>query len=559
MQVLADETLVNEGTLKGEEETWESNIALKTNIYVNNNLTKDDHLLSVHDTGQLKTSQVKVEEKNNDIKLSTFQVVLKESKGNFRESYSLENLDDCGSKCSEIESSQSCERLESGVHSSNLESSINEIDFTQSLDSLEEESLMGTVVKRNTFLESHSLELLEEPKRPLRHHSRNKSMSASSSFNWSKSVDVLSKPSHSEAQSFDSKRIDAQLKCYDEALRELAEEQRIKEDLLNKALESNPFTRFNLNQSASCDEIEPRTSANQRRSTSSYQISGGSQQYDEALDKANSSREGYKQVKKANTMDTFIPQFSVQDKKEMHKSNEVSVSKISTVKQQSTQFDSNKMGKTPIDCIASSSTFSSSKSKTNKQRSSSVSSRDKKGAAESKLKFYNSLELPPRPKKGKEKVLVNSTNKYSLHAAENRTVKTAKLNSTEENPKPPPRGRKSLKKEKSDGDIGTNLEAKGAVRKGIARSASMFTERTKGIDPNKLVISNDHFCEKSDTDSEWSDRPLKSKRKQFVAMRGVAADSDSNDEDPPFWLSTGKEGCFSRQDTVIYNHNANGM
>lgn len=130
-------------------------------------------------------------------------------------------------------------------------------------------------------------------------------------------------------------------------------------------------------------------------------------------------------------------------------------------------------------------------------------------------------------------------------------------------PKPPPRVKKSLKKEKSDSELRKKSDTREGNKKKVGRTMSLYMDHIKSDESlKKHVVENKEmfFCERSESDSDWSERPVHNKRKQFSAMRGVVADSeDSNEEDPPFWLSTGKDGGFSRQDTVIYNEHANGV
>lgn len=561
-------TLGKEGTFKGSEEIWEFNRVVQ--VIENANKT-DDSIPSpiINDTGQIKDNNIIKDGQINglqDIESEVIEVQNcsqnKIKVGGVRESFSLDDLEECVSKSKDIESSQSFDRLNSEDSEALDTSEI--VEFTQSLDSLDEESLVSTVVKKNAFHESHSLELLDDSKKHARHHTRNKSMSVSS-YHWSKSVDVLNKPCKGDGLSLDRQRIDAQLQCYDEALRELAEEQKVKQELLNRALQSS--TNLNLKQSLSCDVVESKVSVIPKASTCQKEpFSTSSHLNRNSFDGSNCSlppKDNYKQVNKSNTVEVL-------NLKSIFKENanvfgESSLPQILDLNQDCV-FISEK-------CLPPSGGTLSFKQTSCKQRSNSASSRPKRRSFEGKQKFYNSLELPTR-KKGQvasSKSFINSNKSYIVaNMPEVQNGVKCFVNSNQnlqtlshESPKPPPRVKKSLKKEKSDGELRNKSDTREETKKRVGRSISLYMEHINIDEPSKKQIVDNKdlcLCEKSESDSDWSERPLHNKRKQFSTMRGVVADSeDSNEEDPPFWLSTGKDGCFSRQDTVIYNEHANGI
>lgn len=532
----------------------------------------------------MQSTQVFIEEDINDITIITETNNLDENEN--KNEVALINLysqDDMigeqHSKTSALGDAQSYERLENerycvAAHFSNFESNNKQTDLSQSVDSLEEESLIGTVVKRNTFYESHSLELLDEAKK-LSHHSRNKSMSACSSHNWSKSVDMLSKPCRTESLPRDSKRIDAQLKCYDEALRELAEEQRIKEDLLHKPVKSNTLPYSNVNRSiincnTNCVNQKPHVTLSQRAILKYDSISMKDKS---ALD---SYKKTYKQIKKSNTTDILCfndwhqctSATCLNDAAIVLSESNPEITEVADQKLKSEQAVQSSFQKLPNHL-----TISTDKHKAYKKRSSSAGSKNKRKSFETTLKLYNSLEFPPpyikdvlknkssgtwekysrinkHSKKQKDQLFQSHANQISQKHTKNDSING-------KNYEPHPCPKKSHKNEKYDLSLRKRKEENEVTSHMVGRSVSMYNQQTKNTDLSKnLTIEGKDIVsdEKSDTDSEWNEQQLQNKRKHFLAMHGAVADSEeSNDEDPPFWLS--KEGCFTRQSTVISNEN----
>ncbi|XP_054272669.1 putative leucine-rich repeat-containing protein DDB_G0290503 [Macrosteles quadrilineatus] len=592
IMISPDGTLGRDGTMKCSDEIWETaNIPSpveksSTHLTITN--------AAVHDTGQTDVLDNTKEENANVMDNLTVITDLKfvnksqkETKRFVRESQSLDNLDDCGSKYSEIESSQSCDKLDSeqfsGVYSLETEESTNDV-FTQSLDSLEEESPVGTVVKRNVFHESHSLELLDEAKKPTHHHSRNKSVSVSS-YNWSKSVDVLSKPAKSDVTCLDARSIDEQLQCYDEALRELAEEQKIKEELLNKVLEGRHYAKSNLNPSLSCDMLEPKRGAisktglslTQKEQSRSLRLNKSSVKISSL---SNATGENHHHMKKSNTVDVLSLKYCTLEKSLDGGVNYDVENYPKNRCQRKPDHPSLEAGcdSRPENKLPPKSQKYLENKKPSKPRSNSTCSRNKIYSHENRHKFYNSLELPPRCKRGKgsrdesnngimdwKRTLTvssmperpNQGKNYPDSAQSSKTL-SENTKKTDASPKRPMRVKK-LRKELSDTTYTKKSDSHESKRKAVGRSISLYMERMKYEEPTKKVNSDGKerlLCEKSESDSDWSERSLHHKRKKFGAMRDAIVDSEDSDEDPPFWVSTGKEGGFSRQDTVIHNQHA---
>lgn len=577
-QISADEIEGKVERKQVTEDSWEFNNTLEIH---NNNLSHKDCPISDVKTAQLHSTQVFIEEDINDISIITETNNLDENENKneatFINLYSEDNMiAKQHTKTSALEDAQSYERLKNerycvAAHFSNFESSNKQTDLSQSVDSLEEESLTGTVVKRNTFYESHSLELLDEAKK-LSHHSRNKSMSACSSHNWSKSVDMLSKPCRAESLPRDSKRIDAQLKCYDEALRELAEEQRIKEDLLHKTVKSNTLPYSNVNKSISCNancvNQKPHVTQSQRAILKYDSISMKDKP---ALD---CYKKTCKQIKKSNTTDVLSFNDWHQRKSAtcphdtaiVLSESTPEITEVSHIKLKSEQAAQTYFQKPPNHL-----TISTDKHKAYKKRSSSVGSKNKRKSVDSTLKLYNSLEFPPPYIKDVLKETMSGTwDKYTRINSKKQKIQFLQSHANQMNQKhtkkdgvsgkyyePHSCPKKSHKNEKYDLSQRMKKEENEVTNNLVERSVSMYNQQTKNTDVSKNLIlkSKDIVSdEKSDTDSEWNDQQLQNKRKHFLAMHGAVADSeDSNDEDPPFWLS--KEGCFTRQNTVIPNEN----
>lgn len=580
-QISADEIKGKVEKKQVTKDSWESNNTIQLH---NNNLIHGDCSISVDKTAQLHSTQVFIEEDINDITIITKTNNLDENEN--KNEVALINLysedDMIGEQHSNtsLGDAQSYERLENerycvAAHFSNFESSTKQTDMSQSVDSLEEESLIGTVVKRNTFYESHSLELLDEAKK-LSHHSRNKSMSACSSHNWSKSVDMLSKPCRAESLPRDSKRIDAQLKCYDEALRELAEEQRIKEDLLHKSVKCNTLPYSNVNRSISCNancvNQKPHVTLSQR---AILKYDSTSMKDKSALD---SYKKSYKQIKKSNTTD--ILSFNdwhqrksatcLNDAAIVLSESTPEITEVADKKLKSDEAVQSSFQKPPSHL-----TVSADKHKAYKKRSSSVGSKNKRKCSESTLKLYNSLEFPPPYIKDVLKNKISGTwDKYTRinkHSKKQKDQLLHQSHANKTNQKHTKNGgingnnnyeqhlcpKKSHKNEKYDLSLRKKKEEHEVTSHIVGRSVSMYNQQTKKADLSKnLMIEGKDIVsdERSDTDSEWNEQQLQNKRKHFLAMHGAVADSEeSNDEDPPFWLS--KEGCFTRQSTVIPNEN----
>ncbi|KAK9498460.1 hypothetical protein O3M35_003095 [Rhynocoris fuscipes] len=114
-------------------------------------------------------------------------------------STSLDNIEDIDNKSVEIEMIQSSGKLDDTILS------------------------IFTVPGKNVFRETHSLELLEENVDPksykIKRHCRNKSITLSGQPQFWKSADFLNSANNVEKNSMD---IEAQLVCYDEAMRQLA-------------------------------------------------------------------------------------------------------------------------------------------------------------------------------------------------------------------------------------------------------------------------------------------------------------------------------------------------
>lgn len=578
-QISADEVKGKVERKQVTEDSWESHNTLQLD---NNNLIHENCPISVEKTAQLHSTQVFIEEDINDITIITETNNLDENENKnelaFINLYSQgDMIDEQHSNKSALGDAKSYERLENerycvAAHFSNFESSTKQTDLSQSVDSLEEESLIGTVVKRNTFYESHSLELLDEAKK-LSHHSRNKSMSACTSHNWSKSVDMLSKPCRAESLPRDSKRIDAQLKCYDEALRELAEEQRIKEDLLHKPVKSNTLPYSNVNRNISCNancvNKKPHVTLSQRAVLKYDSIS--------MKDKSDLDRykKTYKQIKKSNTTDilsfndwhqrksaTCLNDADIVLSESTPEATGVADSKLKSEQAVQSSFQK------PPTLL----TISTDKHKAYKKRSSSVGSKNKRKSFDSSLKLYNSLEFPPPYIKDVLQIKSSGTwDKYTRitkhskkqkdqlcqsHANQINQKHTTNDRINGKNYEQHPGSKKSHQNEKYDLSLKKKEENEVSSHM-VGRSVSMYNQQTKNTDLSKpLMIEGKDIVsdEKSDTDSEWNEQQLQNKRKHFLAMHGAVADSEeSNDEDPPFWLS--KEGCFTRQSTVIPNEN----
>lgn len=479
--------------------------------------------------------------------------------GHVKESLSLDDLDECVSKSRDFESCQSCSEVYGGPAEC-PEYRSDMIELTHSLDSLDEEPMTSTVVKRNVFQESHSLDLLDDSKKISRQHARNKSVSMTS-HQWSKSVDVLSKGD------MDRQRIDAQLECYDEALRELAEEQKVKQQLLNKV--------FDLSLRPTFDTVKLNLKMQSKPSISPKELytKVETQCSDDESNCSQISNKIYNHLHKSNTIDAVNSKCS---QIETLSENNVGNTNIIPLECNTIKFEQDQL----VDLdqkhtvritkhISPSQEENCHKQKSCKLRSSSVSCKSKRHSFDGKHKFFNSLELPSRCKRTKEynskprNKQMHNTLCNEVRIGTDCVWANGNCTGTEfkDSPKPPPRVKKLLKKEHSDSDLRIKSHSKEGIKPKVGRSISLYMERMNTYDTleKKQFDCDDLFiCEKSESDSDWSERTLHNKRQQFSAMRGLVADSeDSNEEDPPFWFNTGKSGSFSRQDTVIHNEFAN--
>lgn len=555
------------------EESWNSNDTIKLH---KRNLIHDNYPIAVEETSQKNSTQGFIQEDMNAIKIITGTNNLDENENTNKVALIKDMLSEQNSKSGLIDAqlyeSLKNERFRVATHFSNFESNTKKTDLSQSVDSLEEESLIGTVVKRSAFYESQSLELLDEAKN-LSHHLRNKSMSACSSQIFSKSVDMLHKSCKAESLPRDSKRIDAQLKCYDEALRELAEEQKIKEDLLHKSVNSSSLPFSNFNRSISCNGKSVNQTLHVTLNLRATQKSDLTSNKDKSL--SNSTKKPYNHMKKSSTLDVLSCNDSHQCK------SDVCLNEASSLIENIPEITKVKDHKIKTELESQSSirkrhnhfTDSSDKHKAYKKRSSSVGSKNKRKSVESTLKLYTSLEFPPpytkverfqnkdssswdkdtrvnkNSKKPKEQLVqchVNKINKkYSIKDC-----------MTFKDYEPLPCVKKLNRKEKFDSKLRKKEEESEVNRNMAGRPVSMCQQpKNKEQSKNQNIEGKDIVLDaKSDSDSEWSEQQLQNKRKIFSVMHGAIVDSEeSNDEDPPFWLS--KEGRFTRQNTVISNKN----
>jgi hypothetical protein len=140
---------------------------------------------------------------------------------------------DCSDSCDNIEQKSLCsDNLYVGASCSldNLDDEPDKklrIEIIQSTGKLDDTLSICTIAHKTVFRESHSLDILDsgnsdEPMRPSskRKHARNKSITLTGQPQLWKSVDAISKPAHYEK----GPDIESQLMCYDEALRQLAED-----------------------------------------------------------------------------------------------------------------------------------------------------------------------------------------------------------------------------------------------------------------------------------------------------------------------------------------------
>uniref|UniRef100_A0A1B6DCW6 Uncharacterized protein n=1 Tax=Clastoptera arizonana TaxID=38151 RepID=A0A1B6DCW6_9HEMI len=466
---------------------------------------------------------------------------------------SLDNLID-NSKYVSIESSFSCEQLDSESSNklenicsesfsidtlNNTELCSKDCDLAQSLDSLDE-SPFGTVVKRSVFQESHSLELLDnssnlESGKPMRRHVRNKSITVNS--NWSKSVDVLVKPSHLDKMAIDSKKIDAQLKCYDEALREL-EQDKLMKIKSSKSLDSSSFL-----------------SAKKEHSDYKVFIAKAISDDNHKLDLSEDHNTITIQEFNKTTHYEIPKTFSVEsDLKDISMSKNVCASNLMCMENPKDLYLSNvpniqiqRKDETSSIIVENTETHNTEKG-LNDVKSFSID------------KSYNTVS------KNKQITYPSDSNSVTVHLenvknpistfGEKSILDCSYKNKIFNQTKP-------IRKEKSESEIQNKTEfekSNNNTKVKAVRSISMYVEQMKIKDEllkgSKFSRDDLMLSEKSESDSDWNEKPIRNKRKQLLAMRGIIADpkdsEDSNDEDPPFWLSTEKGGCFARQNTVVY-------
>lgn len=625
--------LENNRTIKSTEELWISNSTSLNHVINiengenNNNVNKaiqsyDIHPTSklIYDTGQVShTDNCKSVDcvtndiykniiQNESIENESSEFNCQESQIKVRKLCSLDNLDDVSSRYIEIESSYSCDQLDSESLDKlesfsmetldNTETATKDCDLAQSLDSLEE-SPFGTVVKRSVFHESHSLELLEDRDnntqlgKPSRRHARHKSITVNS--NWSKSVDVLVKPSNIDKISIDSKKIDAQLQCYDEALRELEQDKLLKIKS-SRSLDSGSFLNIKtvkpekiVSSSKGCNTLvddSHKLDLSEYHNIKFIQDKGNSK-HDKTptvincVCKSNDiSLVSHLHTSKQETKLACVSVNIVPPSSDSDSSHQISINGkcsnsllgtqvqckrlINCVEAQDFSIHSDNKGKPikeikPFSIDVSKSCNNLEKQiilKTDSQSKSdkNINYNDSKNAAlestSSDLTNIGQSRIV-KAQKGGEKLLFCTNGETSGLGNNNQKTKTHK--------------QKSIRKEKSESEIENKFKLErhsSNIKARAGRSISMYVEQLQikeELLKNCKKTAQDDFImsEKSESDSEWNERPLRNKRRQLLAMRGIIADpkdsEDSNEEDPPFWLSTDKGGCFARQDTVVFH------
>lgn len=606
-------------------------------------------------------------------------------------SSSLDNLDDYKQSFIEIESSRSCNNLDDkfmaleenlccGIYSSDTMTDVtstNENEGAKSLDDIDVSPPLGTVVKRNICREVHSLDMLDdigsccqmtngnESKPVNKRHARNKSVSVNSRC-WSKSFDVLAKPSNIDKVQVDTRKIDAQLECYDEALRELAQDEMLKRNSLSRSSRDSFTSSDRKSETLSSksgyhnsDSYIPDKSkqnvtgaVNGSSSSSSAQVCNYFMKLNDKDFKVNQDSNSIpvKIIDKSKSVDSIGIETSEKFNKSSFveecnfKSNEMRTSINDNCNRNiESNFDISLQDLPPPPpelafniMSKSDTTYPLTKENVElltKQNvdvqfrcrdeisvgnhdsyvtdafdddESNVAKEFEKSLYKLEKDLYNinnSVLEPYKEKVPNGRVIENHVvvlpvecNSVLLKKPEipvesrngNLDIGKCDIGSNlddgiiendsasklgdddsssamdrspeEESPKPPPKPKKSLRKGRSEGEVRSIVGSRSAR----SYSASAYNDIL-----NDFIIEKSSWLrkkseseapavnEKSESDSELCERPLRRKRKILLAMRGVVAGSkDSDDDDtsagdPPFWLSTDKGGHFARQDTVI--------
>ncbi|RZF48155.1 hypothetical protein LSTR_LSTR009844 [Laodelphax striatellus] len=642
-------TLGREDTLQGYEEMWEKNANISEvvdNVVAeNNNKLQHDESNEIFDTGQLTTDiSEQLVQRNREINTAVgyvtneiYRIMIEKNESDGADkvvhtSSSLDNLDERKQpRYIEMESSRSCDNLDNrymtleeklctGIYSAetlDTEPSVNDNEGTQSLDNLDE-SPVGTVIKRNMHREVQSLDTLDDydqccsrgcvEARPTKKHARNKSVSVGQ-HGWSKSVDVLSKPSNIDRIQIDTKKIDAQLECYDEALRELAQAELMKRSsserssaeskrsnasasLIKPSFPSPPPTDIPyFSEVLSSSSQKSREYFMKPKDESDFSINQDYSPLPKVLDKSGSV-DGYLDM---DRMSTSVEITSIKTDSRLNQSNA----------DNDTSFNHDLPPPPPpeTDLYLNSETLlgdlenenvviklkpdddtDDSESKRAKEVENNLYKLEKdlininmsaimkprttdvnqNGIVHQDIVVANG-EMPPFDLRSKvfEKAVKQTSFAVfdEVRSGGADSLSPVDRSVGEDSPQVPPRYKRSLRKGKSESEVWKVSDGKAS--KSRSKSASMYAEvealferpSSKG---RKKSAGGGEIQEKSESDSELCERPLRRKRKMLLAMRGVVAgskDSDDDDDtsigDPPFWLSTDKGGHFARQDTVL--------
>ncbi|XP_014246871.1 uncharacterized protein LOC106665161 isoform X4 [Cimex lectularius] len=464
-------------------------------------------------------------------------------------------------KMPHMETCQSYDNLEERSYETGVSASLDNLDdidgkslsieIIQSTGNLDETLSICTVPTKNLFRESHSLELLENntddsKSYKNKRHNRNKSITLSGQPQFWKSVDVLHKPA-----SFDKGSIDAQLVCYDEALRQLAKvtmpkpKEPLKLDQeINLKIEDKSSTMQERNHNNSIDFDNVEEIADMSMESGIQFISYPDQSNDNELDSLE--------------RDTVFPpppiHFLQNDDNEIiglhceenHEILEVSLPPpISML--------------TPI--------------KENQQETDSVSINADSNASESStdqiipLNQYNELPSCESPQYLVDDVFVEdgqipeSYDKYFVDVKalniQPAIVDLSQVLFPANSPSP-----NSKQQEQNN----NSAEVRDDKPSSKFPSLNFVIGGICNVSCNRTATGLINL-DKSDSESEPVTRPLKRKRKLLLAMRGAGVggskdtdndiddvediDEDSDEEDPPFWHSTEKGGYFIRQNTVV--------
>ncbi|XP_039288440.1 uncharacterized protein LOC111046376 isoform X2 [Nilaparvata lugens] len=663
-------TLGREDTLQGYEEMWEKNANVSQLVDTQNN-NKSSDVNEVLDTGQLTTDiSEQLVQRNREINTAVgyvtneiYRIMIEKNEyqsdsaekvvnTSVHTSSSLDNLDDRKQpRFIEMESSRSCDNLDnryitleeklcSGIYSAetlDTEPSLNDNEGTQSLDNLDESSPVGTVIKRNMHREVQSLDTLDDCCeddqccRPIKKHSRNKSVSVGQ-HGWSKSVDALSKPSNIDRIQIDTKKIDAQLECYDEALRELAQVELMKRNSSDRSSgdsrsgASSSSNRVNkpsipppppqnltgdipyFSEVVSSSSQKSREYFMKPKDESDFSINQDSSPLPKILDKSGSV-DGLLDM---DRMSTSVEITSIKTDSKLNQSENDSICNHDLPPPPPPPV-SNEMFETDLhmnletlpgdlenENVVVNGKVNGMKVKTDDDTDDS----DSKRAREVENHLYklekdlyninmsaimkprttdfnqNGIvthqdivvangEMPPfdnmRRKVFEKGVKQTSFPTLDSGSKGEDSLSPAERSAGEDSPQVPPRFRRSLRKGKSESEVWKVRKADDdRAGRGHSKLASvlsdieaMFEGRpSKG---RKKSAGSGEIQEKSESDSELCERPLRRKRKMLLAMRGLvpagSKDSDDDDDtstgDPPFWLSTDKGGHFARQDTVM--------